>query len=186
MCLARAAVIVVFIGAVWMEAAPATAAPQQLLDKTVTLSWSAQAVVRDPDGKERQVRNSIKYIIYISSLGRLFEHSSRSLGARTQGGDVDPNAAKTKIGEARGLRFEGNNRLVAYRGYGGGGGSGAMRAVATFDSSYSSCTLAVMVGKENSGVIKRQGLDGIVREVLSVEISGASCSIQNGNAFANR
>lgn len=185
MCLARAAVIVVFIGAVWMEAAPATAAPQQLLDKTVTLSWSAQAVVRDPDGKERQVRNSIKYIIYISSLGRLFEHSSRSLGGRTQGGDVDPNAAKTKIGEARGLRFEGN-RLVAYRGYGGGGGSGAMRAVATFDSSYSSCTLAVMVGKENGGVIKRQGFDGVVREVLSVEISGASCSIQNGNAFANR
>jgi hypothetical protein len=102
MCLARSAVSVFFIGAVWMEAAPATAAPQQLLDKTVTLSWSAQAVVRDPDGKERQVRNSIKYIIYISSLGRLFEHSSRSLGARTQGGDVDPNAAKTKIGEARG------------------------------------------------------------------------------------
>jgi len=105
MCLARAAVSIVFIGAVWMKAAPATAAPQQLLDKTVTLSWSAQAVVRDPNGKESQVRNSIKYIIYISSLGRLFEHSSRSLGGRTQGGDVDPNAAKTKIGEARGLRF---------------------------------------------------------------------------------
>jgi len=84
-----------------------------------------------------------------------------------------------------GCGFEGN-RLVAYRGYGGGGGSGAMRAVATFDSSYSGCTLAVMVGKENGRVIKRQGFDGVVREVLSVEISGTSCSIQNGNAFANR
>jgi hypothetical protein len=120
-----------------------------------------------------------------TALGRFFEHSSRSLGGHTQGGDLDPNAAKTKIGEARGLRFEGN-RLVAYRGYGGGGGSGAMRAVATFDSSYSSCTVVVMVGKENGGVIKRQGFDGVVREVLSVEISGANCSIQNGNAFANR
>ena len=184
MCLARSAVSAVFIGAAWMDAAPATAAPQQLLNKTVTLSWIAQAVVRDPNGRERQARNDIKYIVYVSSLGRLFEHSSRSIGGRTQGGDVDPNAAKTKIGEARGLRFEGN-RLVAYRGYGGGGGSGAMRAVATFDSSYSSCTVAVTVGKEN-GIIKRQGMDGVVREVLSVEISGASCSIQNGNAFANR
>jgi hypothetical protein len=184
MCLARSAVSAVFIGAAWMDAAPATAAPQQLLNKTVTLSWIAQAVVRDPNGRERQARNDIKYIVYVSSLGRLFEHSSRSIGGRTQGGDVDPNAAKTKIGEARGLRFEGN-RLVAYRGYGGGGGSGAMRAVATFDSSYSSCTVAVTVGKENV-IIKRQGMDGVVREVLSVEISGASCSIQNGNAFANR
>jgi hypothetical protein len=61
-----------------------------------------------------------------------------------------------------------------------------MRAVATFDSSYSSCTVVVMVGKENGGLIKRQGFDGVVREVLLVEISGANCSIQNGNAFANR
>ncbi|WP_439375370.1 hypothetical protein [Bradyrhizobium sp. DASA03120] len=185
MGLARSAVSVVFIGLVWMGAAPATAAPQQLMNKTVTLSWTAQAVVRDPNGKERQTRNDIKYIIYISSLGRLFEYSSRSIGRRTQGGDVDPNAAKTGIGEARGLRFEGN-QLVAYRGYAGGGGSGAMRAVATFDSSYSSCTVAVVVGKENGKTIKRQGFDGVVREVLSVETLGATCSIQNGNAFANR
>jgi hypothetical protein len=185
MGLARSAVGVVFIGAVWTGAAPATAAPQQLLNKTVTLSWAAQAVVRDPNGRERQTRNDIRYVIYVSSLGRLFEHSSRSLGGRTQAADVDPSAAKTKLGEARGLRFEGN-RLVAYRGYGSGGGSGAMRAVATFDSSYSSCTVAVTVGKEKGRVIKRQGFDGVVREVVSIEISGATCSIQNGNAFANR
>ena len=182
---ARLTVTAALTGAVWMEAAPATAAPQQLLDKTVTLSWSVQAIVRDPDGRQRQTRNDIKYVIYISSLGRLFEHSSRSLGGHIQRADVDPSATKTKLGEARGLRFEGN-RLVAYRGYGGGGGSGAMRAVATFDSSYSSCTVAVTVGKENGRVVKRQGFDGIVREVLSIETSGATCTIQNGNAFANR
>jgi hypothetical protein len=185
MGLARSAASIVSIGAVWMGAAPATAAPQLLLNKTVTLSWAAQAVVRDPNGRERQTRNDVRYVVYISSLGRLFEHSSRSLAGRTQAADVDPNAAKTKLGESRGLRFEGN-RLVAYRGYGGGGGSGAMRAVATFDSSYSSCTVAVMVGKENGRAIKRQGFDGVVREVLSIEVSGATCSIQNGNAFANR
>lgn len=176
--------LVVFVGAGLITVAPALAAPQPLLNKTVTLSWTAQSVQRGPDGKERQVSSSIKYVVYISTLGRLFERSSRSVGGRAQGGDVDPNAAQTKMGEARGLRFEGNT-LVANRGYGGAGGSGAMRAVATFDSSYSSCTLAVMHGKENHGTIKRKGIDGVVREYVSISVSGTSCSIQNGNAFAN-
>ena len=177
--------VVVLISTVSMRAAPAIATPQQLLNKTVTLSWSTQPVVRDPNGKERQTHNDIKYVIYISSLGRLFEHSSRSGGGgRTQGGDVNLNATQTRMGEARGLRFEGNS-LVAYRGYAGGGGSGAMRAVATFDSSYSSCTLAVTHGKEAGAALKRQGYDGVVREILSVTVTGTSCSIQDGNALAN-
>lgn len=65
------------------------------------------------------------------------------------------------MGEARGMRFEGNT-LVANRGYAGAGGAGAsgavvMRAVATFEGSYSSCTLNVMHGKENGGCDQAQG-----------------------------
>ena len=172
------------VGASVLEIAPADASPQQLLNKTVTLGWTTQSVQRGPDGNERQVSSSIKYVVYVSTLGRLFEHSSRSASGRTQGSDIDPAAAQTKMGEARGLRFEGN-ALVANRGYGGAGGSGAMRAVATFDSSYSSCTLAVTHGKESSSGIKRKGIDGVVREYMSISVTGTSCSIQNGNALAN-
>ena len=185
MRLSRSALgIVSFVGANLIEPAPVMAAPQPLLNKTVTLAWTAQSRLRDPDGKERQVNASIRYVIYISSQGRLFERSSRSVGGRTQRGDVDPSATKTKLGETRGLRFEGN-KLVANRGYSGGGGSGAMRAVATFDSSYSSCSLSVMVGKEKGSVIRRAGMDGVVRELLSVTTTGTTCSVQSGNAFAN-
>lgn len=74
-------------GLVFIEATQAIAAPQQLQNKTVTLTWSTQSVVRDPDGKERSIANNIKYIIYVSALGRLFERSSRSGGGRTQAGD---------------------------------------------------------------------------------------------------
>lgn len=164
--------------------APATAAPPQLLNKTVTLNWTVQSVQRDPDGRERQVTSNIQYVVYISSLGRLFERSSRSVNGRTQGGEIDPGAGQTRMGEARGMRFEGN-ALVANRGYAGAGGAGAMRAVATFDGSYSSCSVNVMHGKENGGVIKRKGIDGVVREYLSMTVTGTSCSIRNGNAFAN-
>jgi len=176
--------VTALIGASVMVVPPAIAAPQQLLNKTVTLSWTAQSVQRDPAGKERGTSANIKYVIYISSLGRLFEHSSRSANSRTQGGDQDLNARQTKMGEARGLRFEGNT-LVANRGYGGAGGSGAMRAVATFDASYSSCTLAVTHGREGGGILKRKGIDGVVREFMSITVNGANCSVQNGNALAN-
>ena len=116
----------ILIGVHLIGVEPALAAPQQLLNKTVTLSWTAVSTVRDPDGKQRQSSNSIKYVVYVSSLGRLFEHSSRSAGGRMQGGDIDPNAVHTKMGEARGLRLVGAT-LIVNRGYSGGGGSGACR-----------------------------------------------------------
>jgi hypothetical protein len=56
--------------------------------------------------------------------------------------------------------------------------------VATFDPGYSSCTLAVTHGRENGSVIKRKGIDGIVREYGSINVIGANCSIQSGNALA--
>ncbi len=172
------------IGATVLVSGPALSAPQQLLNKTLTLSWTAQTLQRDPSGKERGVASNIRYVVYVSSLGRLFERSSRSANGRTQGGDQELNASQTKMGEARGLRFEGNT-LVVNRGYGGAGGSGAMRAIATFDASYSNCTLVVSHGKENGGTIKRQGMDGVVREYVSITVTGASCSVQSGNALAN-
>lgn len=60
-----------------------------------------------------------------------------------------------------------------------------MRAVATFDPSYASCTLTVTHGKEGGRTLKRQGFDGVVREILSVTVISPNCSIQNGNALAN-
>lgn len=174
--------VLVFVGAAWV--APSVAAPQQLFNKTVILTWTANATLRDPDGRERQSSSNIRYVIYISSLGRLFEHASRTSGGRTQGGDTGLNAAQTRMGEARGLAFKGN-ALVVNRGYAGGRGSGAMQAVATFDGSYSSCTLEVTHGREGGVTMKRQGIDGVVREILSISVSGPSCFIQNGNAFAN-
>jgi hypothetical protein len=163
--------------------ASAHAAPAQLYNKTVSIGWSVQSKVRDPDGTERVNPSNISYVVYISSAGRLFERSSRSDSRRSATGEISPGANQTRSGEARGLRFEGNN-LVANRGYSGAGGSGAMRAVVTFDAGYSGCAVTVTHGKENGGVIKRKGLDGVVREILSITVTSTSCSVRDGNAFA--
>jgi hypothetical protein len=174
----------VFCAYVFVGVEAARAAPPQLYNKTVSIGWSVQSTQRDPGGQEKAVSSNIQYTVYVSSAGRLFERSSRAVGKRVGSSDSEPGAGQTKMGEARGLRFEGNN-LVANRSYAGGGGSGAMRAVVSFDSSYSSCSVSVTHGKENGGVIKRKGLDGVVREMRTMTVTGTNCSVRAGNAFAN-
>ena len=168
----------------FISADPSHAAPSQLYNKTVSISWSVQNMMRDPDGKEHGGGSSINYVIYVSSAGRLFERASRAVGKLSNTGNSDPGATTSKNGEARGLRFEGNT-LVANRDYSGGGGSGAMRAVISFDPSYTSCTLQVTHGKDGNSVIKRRSPDGVMREILSTTVTNTSCSVRDGNAFAN-
>ena len=60
----------------------------------------------------------------------------------------------------------------------------ARRAVVSLDSAYSSCSAAVTVGKSGPGSTI-EGYDGAVYEVVSLQSSGAGCSIREGNALAN-
>jgi hypothetical protein len=168
----------------FMGTSASQAAPSQLYNKTVSIAWSVQNMMRDPDGKEHGGGSNINYTIYVSSAGRLFEQATRAVGKQSNTGNSDPSTTKSKNGEARGLRFEGNT-LVANRDYSGGSGSGAMRAVISFDPSYTSCTLQVTHGKEGNTVMKRRSPDGVIREILSTTVTNTTCSVRDGNAFAN-
>jgi len=168
-----------FLGLLVSSSESVHAAPQQVLNKTISWSYTVQSTLRDLDGKTRSVQAGINYTVYVSSAGRFFERSSRSSGGKTQGGDQGVGATQNGIGEARDIHFEGN-KLVSLRGY----ATGAARTIVSFDSSFSSCTVDLIVGREN-GVIRRKGIDGVTREILSSSMSGQSCSIRQGNAFAN-
>jgi hypothetical protein len=159
----------------------AAQAPRQLYNKTVAFSYMTQSMQRDADGRTRGVQAGISYTFYISSAGRIFERSSRSPGGgASQSGQFGPDsAAKSKTGEAHNVHFEGN-KLVSLRGF----VSGASRTVVSFDGSFSSCTVSVQQGKEG-GVIKRKGTDGVVREYLSITVSGETCAVREGNPFAS-
>jgi len=158
----------------------AGAAPPQLLNKTVIISFSLQQVMREADGKTFGVSVAVHYIDYIGNAGRIFERSSRTIGNQSQGGDKDPDATHNKIGEARDAHFEGN-KLVIINSF----ISGAIRIVVSFDPSFSSCSAEVLMAREGNRPMKRPGVDGVVREILSSTPSGSSRSIRDGNAFAS-
>jgi hypothetical protein len=157
---------------------PAFAAPSQLYNKTIHMSWSNSVSETGPSGEKKNRTIAINHIVYVSTAGRLFERASRSSGRMQKGSDIGPGDATNRGGEATSLHFEGN-RLVGLTAF----AQGARRYTATFDPGFTSCTLAVTLGREGGGM-KRKGLNGVMYTIDSITPSGESCSISEGNSLA--
>ncbi len=153
-------------------------APRPLFGKTIQISWTSSTVQRSADGQTINPQVAVNWTIYVSSAGRLFVRGARSVGRRGGQSDIAPGATKNSGGEPTGVRLIGNKLVgnVAYT-------VGAVNFVATFDPNFRSCTLQVMYGREG-GRMMRRGVDGVMRQVQSVTVSGQSCSVREGNAFA--
>lgn len=161
-----------------VQAAPAYAdAPRQLYNKTIQASWSVAVAKTGPEGQKKNVAVTVYHTIYVSSSGRLFERGSRGSKRGKKQTDNAPGAAVNAGGEATGLRFEGS-RLVGNTAF----AQGARRFVVSFDPGFSSCSVAVMFGREGGG-LKRRGVDGVMYTIDSMTVSGESCSIREGNPF---
>lgn len=158
----------------------AQVAPSGLLNKTITFSFTNNVTLREPEGRTVNRQASISYTDYVSSAGRIFQRSSRSVGRRSRSADKEPDKARQAGGEVHTNRFEGN-KLVIMNSY----AEGAVRMVVSFDPAFSTCTVDVMLGKEGGGTIKRRGLDGVIREILTYDVTNKTCTIRDGNPFAD-
>jgi len=155
------------------SAGAAGAVPSQLFNKTINASYTVNVTARTPDGRVINAPKSVKRTIYISSLGRIF---SRRAGAYVRGGSesIDKEPAEAA------LRYE-NGALIGGR----SAISGAFQLTITFDPGFQNCNVNILAGRENGKPIKWKGLDGVTYESQGpMTISGQSCSINSGNAFA--
>jgi len=154
-------------------------APSQLRNKTIQVNWSVDEVARGADGVARNRNIAVSHTVYVSSAGRVFERSSRANGRASSQSENAPGASQNRGGEATGLRFAGN-RLVGDTAF----AQGARHWEVTFDGSFSSCTVKVTFGREGGG-IKRKGINGEMLTIESMKAAAESCSIREGNPFAN-
>jgi hypothetical protein len=163
---------------VWLlaiAACPTTAraAPPQLYDKAISVSFSVAVNARAEDGRSARSRQ-VDRVIYVSTKGRLFTRVSRQAGQRSETRERGPETT------AGAFRFQGNT-LVGVLNM----PSGASQLTITFDPSFSSCSASVVMGREGGKALKFKGLDGRIYTVEGrPSISGASCSIRQGNPFA--
>lgn len=149
------------------------AAPQQALNKSVTVSFSITIPARGTDGSTQARPRAVTRTFYISSQGRVFARADRRVGKNQQRKDKGP-------GEA-GIRLSGNSMVGVMP-----MPSGASQLTINFDPSFSSCTARLIVGAEGGKPIVYKGLNGMTyTQTGPVNVSGVSCSVSAGNAFAN-
>ena len=154
----------------------ALAAPPAALNKTVTMSWGTSGMATSDDGQTRSYSNINTRTVYISSTGRTFLRASLRGGRAARSGERGPEDA----GSRGSVKIEGN-RLVGIEAF----ESGARRFIATFDPSFTSCTLEVIDAKSGNAAIRRKGPDGRMYTV-SATTGSPSCSVQSGNAFGGQ
>ena len=153
-------------------ASTASAAPRQLLNKTVTVSYSVSAPARGADGSTLNGSRSSTRTIYISNQGRIFARVNRYTGRTSQQKEAGP--------ETSTLRFAGNSLVGVLKFE-----SGASLLTISFDSSFQSCTAELIAGGENGKPIVFKGMNGVMYTTTGkMQFSGVSCSIREGNPFA--
>jgi hypothetical protein len=159
----------------WLCAADgAYAAPPQLLDKTIVAAMTVSVNARADDGSFTRGPRHVQRTIYVSSKGRIFVRVARQVGRLSTSRDVAPEESRGAIA-FRGSKLVGVLKLP----------SGAAQMVISFDAAFQSCTLEVLFGREAGRAVKFRGLNG---KMYTAEgpfaVSGQSCSVRAGNAFA--
>ncbi len=160
----------------------AVAAPQSFYGKTLRVSWDeARSQRAAGETAFKTVSLPFVYSIYVSSKGQLFKRLSSVSASRRATGTKDRVGMAGSDSEGAGaVSFQGNT-LTATMNNGGLG----RRISITFDGG-SSCSAEVVSGKAGSGVASaRSNATGKTVEFESVSAGTASCSVQDGNAFAN-
>jgi hypothetical protein len=160
----------------------ATAAPRQLYGKSIVVSWVENRVQRVAgEAKWRPVNIQVGESVYVSTIGRLFSRMTfaarRGSGAREQVGE----SGRSSTGGKRVMQFRGH-ALVTVAVFNGG----ARHIRIDFDAEFSGCSASVILGRAaDAGTFTlRSAITGVPIEVQSQSASGATCSITNGNVFA--
>ena len=150
----------------------AHAAPQGMLNKSVTVSLSITIPARGSDGSTQANARAVTRTIYISSQGRVFARADRRVGGRSDAVERGPGEGNVRIS---------GNSLVGVIVF----PSGASQLTVNFDPSFSSCTAQVVMGAERGKPIVYKGLDGkTYTQTGPAQVSVVSCSVRAGNAFA--
>jgi hypothetical protein len=156
--------------------AHAAGAPRELSNKTIVENWVIQQTWRDNSGVTRNAGVPRTRTIYISSQGRPFVRDVRDIKYTSH---LAPNEKTNPVGGVSSTRFEGG-QLVTIDGQ----IQGANRTLVNFDASFSTCTMTWSAGS-SGGKMRWQLPNGQTVDILSASGSNYSCSIKEGNGFAN-
>ena len=155
----------------------AAAAPAGLLGKTIHVSYGSFTPGRTADGRtdDRSPPRTHSITIYISSAGRIF------FKAAVRAGHFGRNIEAAPERTAHGIRFAGSTLIGVHT-----VGNHASQLKVSFDRTFQTCSAEVIIGSVSGAPLRWVGLNGERYTATGhPNVSNVSCSVENGNAFAN-
>jgi hypothetical protein len=146
-------------------------------NKTVLVSMTVSVSAKADDGSFATLPRNIQRTIYISSKGRVFSRTARQAGRNSTTKELAPGEG----GGGGGYRLQGNTLIGVLKFQ-----SGAAQMVVNFDAGFQSCSVKVVFGREGGQAIRFKGLNGkMYTQQGAFNVSGESCSVREGNPFAD-
>jgi hypothetical protein len=158
---------------------------QQLLGKSVVVTWSESRVQRDEgDAKFKSVHATQNLGIYVGTSGRVFSRMTFTTGLGSGRAEhvQEQSAADPKLRE-RATTFSGQSMTVVLPFRQGG----MRRLLIDFGDNFDNCSAkASYVTEEGSPTsFGRSVITKRIVEFQSISMSGETCSVLNRNVFGN-
>jgi hypothetical protein len=164
-----------FAAAFFSLSTAADAAPPQLLNKTITVSTNVSVPAIGSDGTNMTRSRQKTRMIYVSSQGRLFVRVTQKARREARDKEIGPNEGGTN------LHFVGDKLIGNFQ-----FSSGASQLTISFDPSFQNCSADLVIGTEPGKPRVWKSLNGVTLTSTGKSVvTGTSCAIRDGNAFAD-
>jgi hypothetical protein len=156
------------------------AAPDNLRNKSFTVSWTEQHNQSVNGGEFRDVSVPYQWTMYVSSAGRGFVRINAGSGRGAGSHEGVGKEGKSFGGGERAATFT-SSGFVQTSTFGE-----AARRISVDVTGSSGCSATITVGKmPGAEMAKFTRTDGRHFEIRSLQAGAASCQMQEGNTFAN-
>ena len=149
--------------------------PQQLLGKSVVVTWTDTRSQRDGDNPDyHTVSGSHTLSIYVSTAGRLFSRQINTTRAGSGGRERAPGERNPGS-----ITFGGQTMTVFSQTHGG-----TQRTVVHFDNGFAGCSATTGLGFEHGQTsVSISPITHRRVEMRSSTVTSVGCSVRNGNVF---
>ena len=156
----------------------AAGAPAQLRGKSIVVNWTETRQQKNEGWSDfRTVVANHKLAIYVSTAGRVFSRQTNQ--TRAGSGSTEQVAGEGGGSGMRTPSFNGQTMTIIAATQGG-----ARRTVIDFDAGFSTCTAKAGTAFESGKTkVSTSPITHKRVEMRSVETSGVSCSVQDGNVL---
>jgi hypothetical protein len=159
--------------------------PKEFYGKSIVITWTEHRSQRHLDQANFQdVDMPLSRKFYISTKGQLFSRFA-AISPRGREGRAEAigTSGTTHAGGPREVQFNGRTITVT----GASTGGLARRTIIEFNESFTTCEAHVTFAKQTGSdvVVGRNLVTGQLQEYRSATVSNVSCSVRDGNVFAD-